>query len=83
MVKFTNVSKETFVQLEHHFSKEPDMKIGIIKNIVPACVFIYLKDEVIARAHLPRTNSDKDLYESEYVVRNDILDKYLLTKYLP
>lgn len=83
MSKFMHVSKEEFIGVEHHFLEEPDMRISVNKYVEPSCITVTLRDEVIARAHLPKTPSLRKKKEPEYMVRSDILDKYLLTKYLP
>lgn len=82
MINFVDVTKEQFVEVEHHFLEEPSMRISINTHIVPTCVTIFLEEDVIARAHLPTTKASAIEYKPEYTVRSDIFDEYLLTKYL-
>lgn len=80
MDQFEKVDEETFVSIQKHFLKYKEMKFHINRDIVPSCITIYMGEEIVARAHLPNTPSMAAKYSPEYVVRQDIFDKYFWTK---
>lgn len=85
------VSQAEFIEIEHHFMKEPDMKINIDNKVAPTCVTITNQSGIVARARLPRRKKENlpkylenlvedEKFEPEYMVSREALNKYFSDK---